>query len=101
MDATPQKEGDQYDSSTISFQSFGRGYEHVSHGDSLNRHSGSLVLRPQYCPAEGESCESSYPPTRRDWEAHRERFIRLYQVEERPLKEVMEIMKDRHGFHAT
>jgi hypothetical protein len=43
----------------------------------------------------------NYPPSQRDWDAHRTLFTRLYQVEERPLKEVMEIMKDRYQFRAT
>jgi hypothetical protein len=46
-------------------------------------------------------CRPSFPPSRHDWEVHREYFTQLYQDEERSLKEVMEIMKDRHHFHAT
>jgi hypothetical protein len=101
MDVIPAKEGDEYNSSTISFQSFRRGRDHVSHGDNLNRQDALLILGSQDCPAEVGLCKPSYPPSRHDWEAHREHLTRLYQVEERPLKEVMEIMKERYGFQAT
>ena len=55
----------------------------------------------QRCCVNGGLCKPSFPPSRHDWDVHREYFTQLYQDEERPLKEVMEIMKDRHHFRAT
>ncbi|KAH8682697.1 Clr5 domain-containing protein [Xylariales sp. PMI_506] len=39
--------------------------------------------------------------TPRDWEVHRHLITQLYIDEERPLKDVMVIMKMAHDFHAT
>ncbi|KAK9417632.1 putative Clr5 domain-containing protein [Seiridium unicorne] len=36
-----------------------------------------------------------------DWEPHKEKISSLYWDEDRPLKEVAEIMRRDHGFHAT
>lgn len=35
------------------------------------------------------------------WEAKRSTITKLYQIEKRPLKEVMEIIERDHGFKAT
>jgi Clr5 domain len=43
----------------------------------------------------------SQPPTAADWSRFREIFKLLYQLEERPLREVRQIMKERYQFHAT
>ena len=92
----------EFDISTVTFRSFEQGSTDVLCGtlfwpSNRTTHSNRsrISLRMEYC------CKPSYPPSRRDWEAHRELFTRLYQAEERPLKEVMEIMKDRYGFRAT
>lgn len=39
------------------------------------------------------------PPTQRDWDNYRNIFTQLYQ--ERPLKEVKELLEQRYGFKAT
>jgi hypothetical protein len=41
------------------------------------------------------------PPTQRDWDNYRSTFTQLYQVEERPLKEVKELLEQHYGFKAT
>lgn len=41
------------------------------------------------------------PPTQRDWDNYRNIFTQLYQVEERPLKEVKELLEQHYGFKAT
>lgn len=42
-----------------------------------------------------------YPPTRKDWESYRGIFTQLYQVEEKPLKTVKELLETQYGFKAT
>jgi hypothetical protein len=42
-----------------------------------------------------------YPPTAKDWENHRSIITQMYSVENRTLKDVMEIMKKRYSFRAT
>lgn len=42
-----------------------------------------------------------YPPARQDWENYRIIFTELYQVQDRPLKEVKELLEQRYGFRAT
>jgi hypothetical protein len=42
-----------------------------------------------------------YPPTQRDWDNYRNIFTELYQVEDRPLKTVKEVLKQHYGFKAT
>jgi hypothetical protein len=53
------------------------------------------------CAVKTRGCAHRYPLSRLDWDRHRGIFTQLYQAEERPLKEVMQIMKDRYQFHAT
>lgn len=36
-----------------------------------------------------------------DWDQHRDRILRLYDIEDKPLREVCEIMQRDHGFHAS
>lgn len=36
-----------------------------------------------------------------EWESHRETITRLFWDENRPLREVVEIMSRDHGFNAT
>ncbi|KAF4968197.1 hypothetical protein FSARC_4387 [Fusarium sarcochroum] len=43
----------------------------------------------------------AYPTSGTDWENHRDAIIRLYIVEDRPLKEVRHIMENEFGFKAT
>ena len=40
-------------------------------------------------------------PTKAEWEAMKPSIERLYWVENLPLKDVVVIMAERHGFHAT
>jgi hypothetical protein len=42
-----------------------------------------------------------YPPTAKDWENYRSIITQMYSVENRTLKDVMEIMKKRYTFRAT
>jgi hypothetical protein len=42
-----------------------------------------------------------YPPSLRDWESYRGIFTQLYQVEEKPLKVVKELLETQYGFKAT
>lgn len=35
------------------------------------------------------------------WDQHRERILDLYETQNKPLREVCEIMRNKHGFHAT
>src|SRR5271155_5864971 len=43
----------------------------------------------------------AYPPTQQDWDNYRDIFTRLYQVEDRPLNEVKELLEQHYGFKAT
>lgn len=43
----------------------------------------------------------AYPPTQQDWDNYRDIFTRLYQVEDRSLKEVKELLQQHYGFRAT
>lgn len=42
----------------------------------------------------------SYPPTSIDLYAYQDIFTRLYSVENKPLREVREIMEEQYGFRA-
>jgi hypothetical protein len=42
-----------------------------------------------------------YPPSQKDWESYRGIFTQLYQVEEKPLKVVKELLETQYGFKAT
>jgi hypothetical protein len=42
-----------------------------------------------------------YPPSPKDWESYRGIFTQLYQVEEKPLKAVKELLETQYGFKAT
>lgn len=53
------------------------------------------------CAVKTKGCTQRYPSSRQDWERHRHIFTQLYHTEERPLKEVMQIMRERYQFHAT
>jgi hypothetical protein len=86
---------------TFALGGFGRGLELVPPSLPINRQAESSAPVLQRCRANGGSCRPSFPPSRHDWDIHREEFTQLYQDEDRPLKEVMEIMKDRHHFRAT
>jgi hypothetical protein len=43
----------------------------------------------------------SYPPSRNDWDTYRPIFTQLYQVEDKPLKVVKELLEAHYGFKAT
>jgi Clr5 domain len=43
----------------------------------------------------------SYPPSRNDWDSYRAIFTRLYQVEDKPLKVVKELLEAQYGSKAT
>jgi hypothetical protein len=43
----------------------------------------------------------SYPLSRNDWESYRAIFTQLYQVENKPLKVVKELLEAQYGFKAT
>ena len=101
MEMPWMKDADECETPALTFRGFGRGLELASPGLPINRQAEPLTPTLQHCRANGGLCRPSFPPSRHDWEVHREYFTRLYQDEERPLKEVMEIMKDRHHFHAT
>jgi Clr5 domain len=36
-----------------------------------------------------------------NWDEYRDRILHLYETENRPLREVCQIMRDDHGFDAT
>lgn len=42
-----------------------------------------------------------YPPSQKDWESYRGIFTQLYQIEEKPLKVVKELLETQYGFKAT
>lgn len=42
----------------------------------------------------------NYPPSARDWELRRPLISRLYRDDDKPLREVMDVMR-RSGFRAT
>jgi hypothetical protein len=42
-----------------------------------------------------------YPPSPKDWESYRGIFTQLYQIEEKPLKAVKELLETQYGFKAT
>lgn len=44
---------------------------------------------------------SQIAPSRAEWENHRARIVQLYEIEEKTLKEVMQIMQEEHDFKAT
>ena len=44
---------------------------------------------------------SQIAPSRAEWEKHRARIVRLYENEDKTLKEVMRIMREEHDFKAT
>jgi len=37
----------------------------------------------------------------KDWDVLQEEIKKLYHIEDKPLKEVMRLIKGRHGFHAS
>jgi hypothetical protein len=37
----------------------------------------------------------------KDWKRHKAELKRLYIIENKPLKEVQQILRDRHGFIAS
>ena len=43
----------------------------------------------------------NYPPSRHDWDSYRAIFTQLYQVEDKPLKAVKEMLEAQYGFKAT
>jgi hypothetical protein len=92
---------DGYDNFTFAFRSREQGSEGVLPGHHPHSQAENLIPMLHDSSTKGGPYKPNYPPSRRDWEVHRERFTRLYQIEERELKEVMEIMKDRYLFRAT
>lgn len=52
-------------------------------------------------PATMSMSSTKWRISEEDWEAHRARIRELYLDEDRPLKEVMAIMKGEHDFKAT
>jgi hypothetical protein len=101
MEVLWMKDANKYENPTFALGGFGRGLEIGPSGLSISRQAESSAPTLQRCRANGGLCRPSFPPSRHDWIVHREYFTQLYQDEERPLKEVMEIMKDRHHFRAT
>lgn len=47
------------------------------------------------------SRNSEYDHTSQEWEAQRDLFTHYYAVEDKPLREVKEIMETQYGFRAT
>lgn len=47
--------------------------------------------------SKGSECDH----TTGEWEAHRDLFTHYYAVEDKPLRQVREIMETHHGFCAT
>lgn len=41
------------------------------------------------------------PPQRGDWERHKRRIAQLYLENDKPLREVADIMRTEHDFSAT
>jgi hypothetical protein len=101
MEVLWMKDANECETPPFTLRGFGRGLELAPPGLPTNSLAESSAPTLRHCRTNGGSCRPSFPPSRRDWEIHREYFTQLYQYEERPLKEVMEIMKDRHRFHAT
>jgi hypothetical protein len=95
------KDANECENPPFTLRGFERGLELAPRGPPINCQAESSAPTLQHCRANGGLCRPSFPPSRHDWEVHREYFTQLYQDEERSLKEVMEIMKDRHHFHAT
>jgi hypothetical protein len=89
------------ETATFAVRGFGRGLELAPLGLPVNGQAESSAPTLQHCCVNGGLCRPGFPPSRHDWDDHREYFTQLYQDEERPLKEVMEIMKGRYHFRAT
>jgi hypothetical protein len=98
MEVLWMKDANKYETPTFAL---GGGFELGPPGLPINHQADSSAPTLQRCCANGGLCKPSFPPSRHDWDVHREYFTQLYQDEERPLKEVMEIMKDHHHFRAT
>src|SRR3984885_7023631 len=101
MEVLWMKDANKYETPTFALGGFGGGLEVGLPGLPINRQAEPSAPTFQRCCANGGLCKPSFPPSKHDWEVHREYFPQLYQYEERPLKEVMEIMKDHHHFRAT
>jgi hypothetical protein len=83
------------DTSSLSTQSH--------HVQMLNMASCALQHSISSAPAtvDGKPFSSQIAPSRAQWENHRARIVRLYENEEKTLKEVMQIMREQHDFKAT
>ena len=57
----------------------------------------SILGNPILVPA----MNSTGGPTKEDWGSHRALIKRLYLIENKPLAEVMRIMRNEHDFKAT
>ena len=44
---------------------------------------------------------SQFTPSKSDWEKHRTRIVQFYMHEDKTLKEIMQIMQEKHSFKAT
>ena len=101
MEVLWMKDANECATPPFTLRGFGQGLELAPRDLPINCQAESSAPTLQPCRANEGLCTPSFPPSRHDWEVYREYFTQLYQNEERPLKEVMEIMKDRHHFHAT
>lgn len=95
------QDSSEYDASTITFQDQMRGLDHDIHSFRPNIEADAMDPTRQGCPVRKGPRKPTFPPSRLNWEEHRQYFGQLYQVEEKPLKEVMEIMEDCWQFRAT
>lgn len=68
--------------------------------------TGQAVGEPLYnttlaMATSANECPVSVTPTKEDWEANKDTITKLYAIEGRKLKEVIQIMEQKYGFYAT
>lgn len=66
--------------------------QHISSTDSWGSSSPGKM---------SSSKHSEFDHTSEEWEAQRDIFTHYYAVEDKPLREVREIMESQYGFRAT
>jgi hypothetical protein len=101
MEVIPTVENGDDNVANVTFRSLERQIKNGFRSDGCSIQQCSLRKAMPDCAVKARGCTQRYPLSRQDWERHRDIFTQLYQVEERPLKEVMQIMRDRYNFHAT
>jgi len=88
-----------------SSESDGPGYYEAQSSQSAQAQSAQPIYPTEEFPQDPQQSLGpplpNYPPTAEDWQTHRAIFTQLYNIENRTLKDVMQIMEGRFGFRAT